>query len=432
MEKKAVITGMGVVSPAGIGKEENWESLLQGKSGIDRFSRLNPDHLPVCVGAEVKNFNPKKFIKDRKAVRRSFFNVHLALAAAELAVKDSGLDIEKVDSTRFGAIVGSGGGGFDDGPGFEDLNEPILKAWDEKNQRFDSSKFGEKGVPVAYPLFLLKALPNNAFYYISLFYNIQGENDNIVSSYTGGAQAIGDAFRTIRRGLADVIIAGGYDSLITPNTVFSLDSFNLLSKNNNPQEACRPFDRLRDGMIAGEGAGFLIVEEHDHARKRGARIYAEIAGYGNTSSAYHIYNPEPSGNGIIRTTMRALRDAELQPEDIDWVCADGISTTESDKAEACALRAVFQDHISSVPVSATKSVTGHMGSGAGAAESVYSVMAINNGIMPPTINYNNPDDDCKLNIVANTPVEKKIDIAVNINQGIGGQSTALIFKKFTG
>jgi 3-oxoacyl-(acyl-carrier-protein) synthase len=185
-------------------------------------------------------------------------------------------------------------------------------------------------------------------------------------------------------------------------------------------------------MIAGEGAGFLIVEEHDHARKRGARIYAEIAGYGNTSSAYHIYNPEPSGNGIIRTTMRALRDAELQPEDIDWVCADGISTTESDKAEACALRAVFQDYILSVPVSATKSVTGHMGSGAGAAESVYSVMAINNDIMPPTINYNNPDDDCKLNIVANTPVEKKIDIAVNINQGIGGQSTALIFKKFTG
>ena len=172
MGKRAVITGMGVVSPAGIGKEENWESLLQGKSGIDRFSRLDPSHLPVSVGAEVKNFNPKKFIKDRKAVRLSFFNVHLALAAAELAVGDSEIEIEKVDPTRFGAIVGSGGGGFDDGPGFEDLNEPILKAWDEENQRFDSSKFGEEGVPVAHPLFLLKALPNNAFYYISLFYNI--------------------------------------------------------------------------------------------------------------------------------------------------------------------------------------------------------------------------------------------------------------------
>jgi 3-oxoacyl-[acyl-carrier-protein] synthase II len=430
MDKKAVITGMGVVSPIGTGKQENWDSLLHGKSGIAKFSRMNPEHLPVNIGAEVKNFDPKQFIQDKKAIRLTYFNVHLALAAAKLAIDDSGLDINKVDPERFGGIIGSGGGGFDDGPGVADLQEPILKSWDEEKKKFDSSKFGEEGLPVAYPLFLLKALPNNAFYYISLLYNIQGENDNIISSYTGGSQAIGDAFRAVRRGLSDVIIAGGYDSLITPNTIVSLDSFNLLSKNPDPLEACRPFDRLRDGMIAGEGAAFLIVEELEHARRRGANIHAEIAGYGNTSNSYNLYNPDPSGNGITRAMIRSIQDAEARPEDIGWVCADGISTKESDKAEAAALKAVFHDRISDVPVSATKSISGHMGAGAGAAEAVYSVMAITNGILPPTLNYNNPDDECNLNLVAGQPLEKKITYAMSINQGIGGQSTALIFKKY--
>jgi len=430
MKKRAVITGMGIVSPIGIGKDENWKTLMQGRSGIDTLSRLNPEHLPISVGAEVKNFNPKNFIKDRKTIRLTFLNVHLALAAAKLAVEDSGIEVGHLDPERFGAIVGSGGGGFDDGPGFEDLNDPILKSWDEEKKRFDSSKFGENGVPSSYPLFLLKALPNNAFYYISLLYNIQGENDNIVSSYTGGTQAIGDAFRAIRRGLADIFIAGGYDSLLTPNTIYSLDSFNLLSKSADPQTACRPFDRLRDGMVAGEGAGFLIVEELEHARKRGAKIYAEITGYGNASSAFHVYTPDPSGSGIIHAAKRACEDSQTGPECIDWVCADGVSTKESDKAEARALKAIFQDCGAAVQVSATKSMTGHMGSGSGPAEAIYSIMAINNGVLPPTIHYDNPDDDCQLNLVANTPVEQQIDTALTINQGIGGQSTALIFKKF--
>jgi 3-oxoacyl-[acyl-carrier-protein] synthase II len=430
IKKRAVITGMGVVSPIGIGKDENWESLLQGRSGIDRLSRFNPEHLPVSVGAEVKNFKPKNFIKDRKAIRLTFHNVHLALAAAKLAVEDSGLEIEKLNPERFGAIVGSGGGGFDDGPGFEDLNDPILKSWDEENNRFDSSKFGEDGVPSSYPLFLLKALPNNAFYYISLLYNIQGENDNIVSSYTGGSQAIGDAFRSIRRGLADIFIAGGYDSLLTPNTIYSLDSFNLLSKNDDPFTASRPFDRLRDGMVAGEGAGFLVVEELEHAKKRGAKIYAEIVGYGNASSAFHFYTPDPSGSGIINAAKRACEDAQTGPENIEWVCADGISTQESDKAEAQALKTIFRDCKTDVEISAPKSMTGHMGSGSGPAEAVYSIMAVSNGVLPPTIHYDNPDDDCKLNLVGKTPIEKNIETALTINQGIGGQSTALIFKKY--
>lgn len=429
MEKRAVITGMGAVTPIGLGKDENWENLLNQQSGIGPFSRIDPEHLPVGVGAEVKNFNPRDFIKDRKTIRLTFHNVHLAIAAAKLAVEDAGLETEKVDPARFGAIIGSGGGGFDDGPGFEDLNDPILKSWDEENQRFDSARFGKEGVPSAYPLFLLKALPNNAFYYISLMYNIQGENDNIVSSYTGGAQAIGDSFRAIRRGLADVIIAGGYDSLITPNTIFSLDSFNLLSRETAPEKTCRPFDSNRNGMVAGEGAGFLVIEELEYARKRGAKIYAEIVGYGNASSAYHMYMPAPDGSGLIRSANRAIQDAEIDPGRIDWVCADGIGTRDSDAAEAKALHEILGQHISDIPVTGTKSVTGHMGSGTGPAESIYAVMALENGIIPPTANCQNPDPALSLNLVTGSPLNKELHTVLNLNQGIGGQCTALIFQK---
>jgi 3-oxoacyl-[acyl-carrier-protein] synthase II len=430
MDRRAVITGMGVVSPLGIGKDENWQQLITGSSGISRLSRLNAEHLPVKLGAEVKNFNPKQFIADRKALRLSFLNVHLGLAAAKLAVDDAALLLDKINPARFGAIIGSGGGGFDDGPGFEDLNEPILRSWDEDEKKFDSAKFGEKGVPVAHPLFLLKALPNNAFYYISLLYNIQGENNNIISSYTGGSQAVGDAFRCIRRGDADIMIAGGYDCLLTPNTLFSLHSMNLLSSREDPAAACRPFDRLRDGMVAGEGAGFIIVEELSHAQQRGAQIYAEVVGYGNASSAYHIYQPAPGGEGMSRAMLRALEDAQLAATEIGWISADGIATQESDRAEACALRTVFGELLSRLPISATKSMTGHLGSASGAIESVYAVQALGYGLLPPTINYANPDPDCPLDLVVQQPREKQIQAALSINQGIGGQCTALIFKKF--
>jgi 3-oxoacyl-(acyl-carrier-protein) synthase len=428
MKRRAVITGLGVVSPLGIGKDENWQQLIAGRSGISRLSRLNTTHLPVQVGAEVKNFNAKKFINDRKALKLSFFSVHLALAAAKLAVDDAGIEVDTIDPTRFGAMIGSGGGGFDDGPGFEDLNEPILQSWMEDQKKFDPAKFGEYGLPKAYPLFLLKALPNNAFYYISLFYNIQGENDNIISSYTGGSQAIGDAFRSIRRGDADIMIAGGYDSLITPNTIFSLHSFGLLSPNDVPSEACRPFDLFRDGMIAGEGAGFVIVEEITHAQKRGAQIYAEVIGYGNASSAYHIFNPCPKGEGIERAIIAALKDGLMDPKEVDCINADGISSKESDKAEAYVYKKVFQDAGIKVPVSATKSMTGHLGTASGAVEAVYCILALDRGVLPPTINYRDEDPECRLDLVQNAAKEQKINTALTINQGIGGQSTALILK----
>ncbi len=429
MEKRAVITGMGAVTPVGIGAQENWESLMAGRSGIGPFTIIAPEHLPVKLAAEVKDFDAKQFIPDRKTIKLTFRNVHLALAAARLAFEDSGIQKGQVPSHRLGGIIGSGGSGSDDGPGAEDMKEPILKSWNEETQTFDSSLFGKDSVHLTYPLFLLKALPNNAFYYISLEYNIQGENDNIVSSYSGGSQAIGDAFRAVRRGLADVIIAGGYDSLLTPATIFSLDSFGLLSKQEDPARASRPFDRDRSGMVVGEGAAFVIVEELEHARRRGATIYAEIAGYGNAASAYHMYKPDPSGKGIINAVSRALREANLAPGEIDWICADGTGTPESDRAEALALHTVFQNDIASIPVSATKSMTGHIGSGAGAAESIYCLMAMRSSMLPPTINYETGDDDCPLAIVAGAAQQCRVDVALNINQGIGGQATALVFKK---
>lgn len=429
MHRRVVITGIGIVSPLGIGKEENWQQLLEGKCGIEPLARISTAHLPVTLGAEVKNFKPQKFIADRKAINLSFLNVHLALAAAKLAVEDAAIKTENIDPARFGAIIGSGGGGFDDGPGFKDLNEPILKSWSEDKKTFDSSKFGQEGIPAAYPLFLLKALPNNAFYYISLFYNIQGDNDNIISSYAGGSQAIGDAFRSVRRGDAEIMIAGGYDSLITPNTIFSLNALDLLSQQKLPTEACRPFDRLRDGTVAGEGAGFLIVEELSHAQNRGASIYAEIIGYGSASSAYHLYNPCPSGRGISAAISKALKDAGLRPSEIDWICADGMATQASDRAEAYAIREVFLENSTQIPVSATKSLTGHLGTAAGSVEAAYSVLALHYAKLPPTINFKTPDPDCRLALVADSPLEKQITTALSITQDLGGQCAVLIFRK---
>jgi 3-oxoacyl-[acyl-carrier-protein] synthase II len=226
------------------------------------------------------------------------------------------------------------------------------------------------------------------------------------------------------------MIAGGYDSLLTPNTIFSLHTLQLLSAQTEPAHACRPFELSRDGMVAGEGAAFVIVEELSHAQQRGAHIYGEIAGYGNASSAYHIYNPSPTGEGMSRAVQRALADAGLASESVDWINADGIATKESDRAEAYALKAVFGERLTQIPVSATKSMTGHLGSASGAVESIYSMLALQHGTLPPTINYEQPDPDCPLDLVRRSPREKTIETALTVNQGIGGQCTALIFKKF--
>ena len=429
MERRAVITGLGMVTPLGIGKEENWQNLVAGKSGIVQIDSLKAKEISVAIGGMIKNFKAKDFIKDRKALKLSFRNVHLAIAAAQLAVEDAGIKNGEVDPARFGCFIGSGGGGYDDGPGFSDLAEPLLQSWSQEKGKFDPVKFGTDGIASTYPLFLLKTLPNNAFYYITLMNNIQGENDNIIASFTGGSQAIGDAARAVRRGATEVAIAGGYDSLLLPGTLFSFGVLELLSKNKSPAEACRPFDAKRDGMVLSEGAGMVIIEEMSRAKKRGAPIYAEIAGYSNSSSAHHLYQPSPSGIGISVALKKSLNDAKMEPSAIDYINADGVATPLSDKAETLAIKNVFGSHAHQVPVSSTKSMMGHLGTGAGGVELIISTLAMQENILPPTINYEKPDPDCDLDYVPNQAREKEIHTALSINQGLGGQCTCLIIKK---
>ncbi len=429
MERQAVITGLGIITPLGIGKEENWKRLCAGESGIGPLTRFNPEEIVVYTAGEVKNVKAGDFIKDRKAIKLTFPMVHLAVGAAQLAVDDAGIDTKTLEPSRFGAFIGSGGGGFEEGAGFPDLVEPLVQSWSEEKKKFDPVKFGSEGIARTYPLFLLKTLPNNAFYYISLMHNIQGENDNISASFTGGSQAIGDAARTIRRGSADIAIAGGYDSLLLPTTLFGFNKLELLSRNPDPAAACRPFDLNRDGMVLGEGAGMVVIEELSGARRRGARIYAEIIGYGSGSSAHHLYQPCPSGSGVRIALKKSLVDAGIAPTDIDYISADGIGTVASDRAESLALTAAFGPHAGKLPISATKSMTGHLGTGAGAAELIISALALQEGILPPTINYATPDPECPLDYVPNHAREQKITTALSINQGLGGQCTCLIIRK---
>lgn len=429
MRRRAVVTGLGMVTPLGIGKEETWRNLIAGKSGIEKISRLSTEEVSINIGGEVKDFKANRFIKNRKALKLSFHSVHLAIAAAKLAVDDAGLKVEDVNPARFGCFIGSGGGGYEDGPGFPDLIEPLLKSWSEEKGKFDPLKFGKDSITNTYPLFLLKTLPNNAFYYISLLYNIQGENDNIIASFTGGSQGIGDAARTIIRGTTDIAIAGGYDSLLLPATLFSFNKLELLSKNSNPKEACRPFDSNRDGMVLSEGAGMVIIEEMSHAKERGAPIYAEILGYGNSSSAHHLFQPCPSGSGINIALKKSLNDAEIEPSAIDYINADGIGTTVSDRAETSAIKNVFGSHAYQIPISSTKSMMGHLGTGAGAVELIICTLAMQENILPPTINYETPEPDCDLDYVPNQARSEEIHTALSINQGLGGQCTCLIIRK---
>lgn len=429
MERRAVITGLGMVTPLGIGKEENWRNLVSGQSGIVQMDSLRAKETSVAIGGAIENFKASDFIKDRKAIKLSFRNVHLAIAAAQLAVEDAGIKNGDINPSRFGCFIGSGGGGYDDGPGFSDLTEPLLQSWSEEKRRFDPVKFGVDGIARTYPLFLLKTLPNNAFYYITLMNNIQGENDNIIASFTGGSQAIGDAARAIRRGATDVAIAGGYDSLLLPGTLFSFGILELLSNNASPKGACRPFDAKRDGMVLGEGAGMVIVEEMSRAKKRGATIYAEIVGYSSSSSAHHLYQPSPSGSGIRIALKKSLKDAKMDPSAIDYINADGIATPLSDKAETLAIKEIFGSHAQRMPVSSTKSMMGHLGTGAGGVELILCTLAMQENVLPPTINYETPDPDCDLDYVPNQARDKEIHAALSINQGLGGQCTCLIVKK---
>ena len=433
MNNRVVITGMGMVSCSGIGVDENWSNIVAGRSGIGEITLCDKERLPVKISGEVKGFNPKEYIKDRKALKIMYRNVKLGLAATKLAYDDSGLETCSVDPLRFGAIVGSGGGGYDEGPDNKDLAEVIKASWNDEKKQFDPLKFGSDGIDRLHPLWLLKTLCNNLFCYISIYYNAQGVNDNVVTSFTGGSHAIGDAFMTIRRGDADVLFAGGYDTLAMSSNFFCYYNHNMLTGADGcGANSYRPFDRDRDGFVLGEGAGILLLEELSHAKKRDARIYGEIVGYGNASNASHLYEKEPDGSGIADSVRKACKCAGMNTDEINYINVDGLGTIKSDIAETRAVKAVFAENAHKVTLSATKPVVAHVGAAAGAIELMICALAIEKKVVPPTINLNNQDPDCDLDYCPGAAREMDISAALSINQGFGGQNSALIVKKFKG
>jgi len=409
--RRVVVTGLGLVSPVGIGVEESWSALVAGKSGVAPITLFDASTFPTRIAAEVKGFDPSKFM-DRKEVRRNDRFIHFALAAADMAVKDSGLDMSKEDAERVGCIVGAGMGGLGT---MEDEHRTFL----------------EKGVRKIGPFFIPALIVNLAPGQISLKYGMKGPNFSPVSACATGNHSIGDATIYIERGMADVMVTGGAEATITSLGIGGFCAARALSERNDaPEKASRPFDKGRDGFVAGEGSGILVLEEYEHARKRGAKIYAEVVGYGATADAYHITSPAPEGEGGQRAMRMALRDAAISPEHVGYVNTHGTSTPAGDVAECQAINKVFGEHArKGLMVSSTKSMTGHLLGAAGGLEAVVTVLTIVKGVLPPTINVEDQDPECKLDVVPNQARERHIDFAMSNSFGFGGTNAVVLFKR---
>ena len=409
--RRVVVTGLGLVSPVGIGVEESWSALVAGKSGIAPITLFDASTFPTRIAGEVKGFDPTKFM-DRKEARRNDRFIHFALAAADMAVKDAGLDMSKENAELVGCIVGAGMGGLGT---IEEEHKVLL----------------ERGVRKIGPFFIPSLIINLAPGQISLKYGMKGPNFSPVSACATGNHSIGDAMIYIERGLADVMVTGGCEATITHLGIGGFCAARALSERNDaPEKASRPFDKGRDGFVAGEGSGILIVEEYEHARKRGARIYAELAGYGATADANHITSPAPEGEGGQRAMRMALRVAGLNPEQVGYVNAHGTSTPAGDVAECQAINKVFGDHAKKgLAVSSTKSMTGHLLGAAGGLEAVVTVMAIAKGVLPPTINVDEQDPECQLDVIPNQARERRVEYAMSNSFGFGGTNAVVLFKR---
>jgi 3-oxoacyl-[acyl-carrier-protein] synthase II len=408
--RRVVVTGLGLVSPVGIGVEESWSALVAGKSGIAPITLFDASTYPTRIAGEVKGFDPAQFM-DRKEVRRNDRFIHFALAAAHMAVKDAGLDMSKEDAERVGCIVGAGIGGLGT---IED----------------EHGTFVAKGVKKIGPFFIPSLIINLAPGQISLKYGMKGPNFSPVSACATGNHSIGDAMIYIERGMADVMITGGCEATITPLGIGGFSAARALSERNDaPEKASRPFDKNRDGFVASEGSGILVVEEYEHARKRGARIYAELVGYGASADANHITSPAPEGEGGQRAMRMALRDAGITPEQVGYVNTHGTSTPAGDVAECQAIGRVFGDHAKQgLMVSSTKSMTGHLLGAAGGLEAVVTVLSLSRGVLPPTINVDEQDPECPLDVIPNHAREKRVDYAMSNSFGFGGTNGSLIFR----
>jgi len=409
--RRVVVTGLGLISPVGVGVEESWAALCAGKSGIGPITLFDASTFPTRIAGEVKGFDPAQFM-DRKEVRRNDRFIHFALAAAEMAMKDSGLDMSKEDADRIGCIVGAGMGGLGT---IED----------------EHTTFMAKGVKKIGPFFIPSLIINLAPGQISIRYGMKGPNFSPVSACATGNHSIGDAMLYIERGMADVMVTGGCEATITPLGIGGFCAARAMSERNDaPEKASRPFDKGRDGFVAGEGSGILILEEYEHARKRGARIYAELVGYGATADANHITSPAPEGEGGQRAMRMALRDAGISPEQIGYVNTHGTSTPQGDVAECQAINKVFGEHArTGLMVSSTKSMTGHLLGAAGGLEAVVTVMALARGVLPPTINVEEQDPECQLDVIPNQARERRVEYAMSNSFGFGGTNAVVLFKR---
>ncbi|WP_297887113.1 beta-ketoacyl-ACP synthase II [Sulfurihydrogenibium sp.] len=411
--RRVVVTGLGAVTPIGNNVKDYWANLVNGVSGIDVIKRFNPVEigLPVIIAGEVKNLNPEQFLDSKELKRMSDF-VKFAVIAAKEAIEDSGLDLDKIDLNKAGVIVGTGIGGLRD---IEEQQKVVM----------------EKGVKRVSPFFIPSGISNMAAGYISIQFGFKGPNSCVVTACATGTHSIGDAFKIIQRGDADIMIAGGTESAITPLGVAGFANMKALStRNDQPQKASRPFDAERDGFVMGEGAGILILEELEHAKKRGAKIYAEVVGYGLTGDAYHITAPCSDADGARRVIEMALNDARVNPDEVQYVNAHGTSTPLNDKIETLALKLVFKDHAYKLKISSNKSMIGHLLGAAGAVEAVATVLTIKEGIIPPTINYEHPDPDCDLDYVPNKAIDYPVKVAISNSFGFGGTNGCLVFKAY--
>ena len=412
MANRVVITGLGVISPVGTGLESFWNALINGVSGIGQVSRFDADAYSTRIAGEVRDFEPGNYL-DRKEAKRMDRFAQFAVATSKMAINDAGLSLDNEDRDQIGVIIGSGIGGMGT---YEEQCRILV----------------EKGPNRVSPFFVPMMISNMASGQVSIFLGTRGPNTTVVTACASGTHAIGEAFKTIQRGGAEVMITGGTESAITPLTFAGFCSMRAMStRNAEPQRASRPFDAQRDGFVLGEGCGIIILENLEHAVARGAKIYAEVTGYGASADAFHITAPAPEGVGAVLAMQRALNDGGVAPEEIDYINAHGTSTDLNDKLETTAIKTVFGKHAYQLAVSSTKSMTGHLLGAAGAVEIVAAALTVRDGIIPPTINYEDPDPDCDLDYVPNQSRKAAVKMVLSNSFGFGGQNGTLIIRKFT-
>jgi 3-oxoacyl-[acyl-carrier-protein] synthase II len=411
MDRRVVITGLGAITPLGIDIDAIWEQLCRGVSGIETITRFDTSGFPVQIAGEARGFVPEQYL-DKREIRRTDRFVQFALAAAQEALQDAGFTINDSNADRVGVYIGTAFGGLES---LEAVHVQLL----------------EKGPNRVSPLFPAIVLGNLAAGQVSMRFGACGPNNSSVTACAAGAHSIGEAFHLICRGAADVMIAGGTEAVITPLAVSAFGNMRALStRNDAPQQASRPFERDRDGFVMAEGAGIVVLEELQHARRRRARIYAEIVGYGSAADAYHLTAPCPDGAGAARCMQNALRDAGLSADTVDYINAHATSTPAGDAAETLAIKTVFKARAHAIPISATKSMTGHLLGAAGAVESIFTILALHEGLLPPTINYHQPDPECDLDYVPNAARQVPIRTALCNAFGFGGTNASLLFRTF--